>query len=278
MNKLKLSINGGIGDNLLIRIFFDSIKDNYNQIEVSHDKWVIEHYKDGDPKYYNFLNELGNLLFSTPPYSFTHTNMFELPGINLYKISQELNIIPRKPELDNFLCKGEPLNLKKQYIVITTKIRDFNKNTFNKVLPEFLNLLKDLSKKYKIVVLGEREVEQSKEYLLYPFSMYSIYYDIINSIDKNSIIDLTVPSLGITVPNLKKIQQDCLIMKEAEFVITLGCGGNFCMAISVANTIGFRSGEKGPDILADLLDNPLYLNANIFLDWTKFISKLKEYI
>ena len=70
--------------------------------------------------------------------------------------------------------------------------------------------------------------------------VYSIYDSIIANVPADRIIDLSVPALGISSPKLSNIQQDCLIMSQAKFVVTLGVGGSFCMATSVASTIGFR--------------------------------------
>ena len=74
MNKMAYKITVGLGDNLVIRIFFDAIKHKYDEIKIAHNKDVMRIYRNNDPTYWGFLNELGPLLFSEPPYVFDHNN------------------------------------------------------------------------------------------------------------------------------------------------------------------------------------------------------------
>jgi len=282
MKKLEYEIYGGIGDNLIIRIFFDSIKDNYDQIRISHNKNVINVWRNGDPKYINFLNELGKLLFSEHPYIYDNGTY---PHINASKEIFTLKLMPQKPNLDNLLCKGESLNLDEEYIVLTTKIRLISRNVFYPLSPQLWNTLRNVSKKYKIVILGEKDVEKSKEYLHDNNieMVYGIYEQIIANIPNDRIIDLTVPALGITCPDLKKIQQDCLIMKESKATLTFGIGGNLWLALMVANTIGFRCEPQtaSKDLrdwyaITDLVNNPQFTTAFLTKDWKSFLEKLES--
>lgn len=272
MKTLAYEITVGIGDNLVMRVFLDTIKHNYDRISISHSREVMRIYRNNDPKYWKFLDDLGTLLFSEPPYVFTHDKN---PPIHTMNTIRSLGITPRKPNLDHLLCKGQSLNVGQEYIVLTTKARVFDRIKF---LPQSVQLwatLKKLSEKYKIVILGEREVEQSKEYAPNKNTIFGIYEQIIANLPADRIIDLTIPALGITAPELTKIQQDCVIMKEAKFVITLGIGGNFWLAVSVANTIGYRTDT---DWVTDLISNPHYPSAFITKDWNQFINKLGEYL
>jgi hypothetical protein len=274
MRKLEFEICGGIGDNLVMRIFFDSNKHNYDQIRIAHSKSVINYWRNGDPAYYNFLDQLGALLFSEPPYIFDHG---KYPEINTVAILKQLNATPQKPNIDHLLCKGTPLNLNEEYIVITTKIRFISKKDFYPLSIKLWETMRELSKKYKIVVVGEKEVERSKEYSIGSNndSIFSIYEQIIANLPSDRVIDLTIPALGITAPDLTKIQQDCLIMKESKFVIILGVGGNLSMSICVANTICFR---LDTDALAELLHSQQYPSIFLTKNWSHFINKLKEYV
>jgi len=279
MQKLEMSINAGIGDNLMVRVFFDSIKHNYDQIIISHNKEIIDYWKDGDPKYYQFLNEFGSMLFTTTPYVFSRCLQF--PPMNLHDGAHSiktLNLVARKPDLDHILCQGSSLNLGEEYIVITTKIRGIERREFFAQSIHMWRALRELSKKYKIVILGERTVETSKEYGNNRNIIYGIYEQIIANLPQDRVVDLTVPALGITVPNIDSIKQDCLIMKQAKFVITLAVGGNLWLAISVANTIGFRA-DNGVvnNYLNDLISNTEYPSVFLTQDWSAFIKKLEMY-
>lgn len=270
VNGLEYAICIGLGDNLVIRVYFDSIKHNYDQIRISHNKNVISSCRNGDVKYKQFLDELGTLLFSEPPYIFDHGNYPEIQRVDTI---MNLANKPRKPNLDHLLCKGESLNLDEEYIVITTKIRCLPRSTYNSISSQFWQTMRNLATRYKIVVMGERVVEVSPEYTGQQDTIFGIYDDVIQNVPKDRLIDLTVPALGIVSPDLSKIQQDCLIMKEAKVVITLAIGGNFFLALSVANTICYRVDD---DITIDLLSNPDFPTLFATKNFQEFINKLER--
>lgn len=282
MNKLEFDLPGGIGDNLLVRIFFDPIMHQYDQIYISHSKDVINTWRNGDPTYFKFLDDIGNLLFTTKPYVYSH-KQYQL--LNIHKSIIDLKLIPQKPNIDHLLCKGTPLDIDEEYIVITTKIRLLPKPVLYKLLPQLFSTLRKVSEKYKIVILGERVVEKSKEYLVGNNNalVYGIYEQIITNLPTDRIIDLTVPALGITTPNIEKIQQDCLIMNRAKYVITLGLGGNLWLAVSIATTVGFRAEPMAefPEIadwstIAELINNPQFPTAFSTKNWEAFLWRLSQ--
>lgn len=117
--------------------------------------------------------------------------------------------------------------------------------------------------------MGEQEVEIRKEYEEIRNSIFSIYPDLIKL---DNIIDMTVPKLSETVAGLKHIQQDCLIMKEAKAVITIGIGGNFCLAqASESNHIGYRNDSY--QFCNILYNKP---ESKISNDFNKFISDVAK--
>lgn len=221
-----------------------------------------------------YLEEIGKLFFGEPPYLLGRAS--NKWGGDIQLTLKKLGVPPQKAEMGHLLCKGTSLNLGEAYIVITTKIRYIKKTFFYPHSIELWNVLRKLSTKYKIVILGEREVEMRKEYLSSRDSIFGIYDQIIANLPADRLVDLTVPALGETVTNLEQIQQDCLIMKEAKFVITLGVGGNFCMATSVSNmALGFRNDNLS---FTDAIFNKEYPNAIITKDWAYFIKKLESYL
>jgi len=116
-----------------------------------------------------------------------------------------------------------------------------------------------------------------KEYDVHQGSIFGIYEQIIANLPPDRVLNLTVPALGETVADLSAIQQDCLIMKEAKFVITIGVGGNFCLAGSTASMlIGFRADTLH---FTDLIfQNREYPNAIVTKNWSHFISVLERYL
>jgi len=270
MKEFKATIHVGLGDLIYMKAQFDSAKHKFDRIELTFNKgWSGVH----DGYYMNFLNELGQLLFSEPPYVITE---IDHPHMSAVDIHRDHKILLTKPNLSYLLCKGTPLDIDSEYIVLTTKLRYFNRKKFDELSPKFFNTIERLSHKYKIVVLGERVVEMNAEYKLWGVDeIYSIYDDIIKNAPSDRIVDLTIPALGITSPSIAQIQQDCLIMNLAKMVITLGVGGNFSMATAVANTVGFRIDQ---DIIADEIFKTSYPNVIVTKSWPKFIEILEGYL
>jgi len=274
MNNLDLTIAIGIGDNLIVKMFLDPVKFMYDRITISHSKRVIDIYRNGDPIYSKFIYDIGKMIFTGDPYVFLPPRNRE--NDNLEKLIPALNNAPSKSDLDKVFCKGTSLNLDEEYIVITTKVRIFPRIVFNNISNDFFSIIRDLSKKYKIVVLGERKMEVSKEYAPYLSQIFCIYDDIIKNVTKDRILDLTVPALGITVPNIQQIQQDCLIMKEAKRVVTFGVGGNLWMGAAASDSIiGFRSDNESA-ISDTLASSPAFQSVLLTKDWNKFSSELRH--
>lgn len=273
--KTEISICIGLGDNIVIRGYLDTIKSKYEEIRISHHKPIIQNYRNNDPEYTKFLDQIGNLLFSEPPYIFDHG---DYPHKSQFEIMQHFQIDPQKPNLSHLLCKGINLNISEPYIVITTKVRIMRQEIFFPLSIDLWKTLRKLSEKYKIVIMGEKVVEYGKEYLERENvnnGIYSIYEQIISNLPQDRIIDLTVPALGITTPSLEKIQQDCLIMNQAKFVIVIGVGGNFCLSSAVANTIGFRE-DKEPHLDKVLAHN--YSDLFMTREWLQFMKKINCYL
>jgi hypothetical protein len=105
----------------------------------------------------------------------------------------------------------------------------------------FIAALRKLSQRYQIVVMGEREIEYNEEYRYHGEAhIYCIYEDLKQHLP---IVDLTVPKLGLTSPSLRKLREDCTIMRDAKCCIVLGHGGGPCLALAVGQVLGFRTDE-----------------------------------
>lgn len=272
MKTFSATIPIGLGDLIYVKAMFDPIKHEYESININFHRDIVGMFNK-DPSYNLFIDEIGALLFGEAPYKITENKH---PYYRLDSIVTSHNIIPHKPEFVNLLCQGTPLDLDEPYLVFNTKVRSLSQSHLKEKIPEFWDLLRELSKKYKIVILGEKVVEMSKEYQIYTSEhVYSLYPNIQDNIPADRLLDLTVPALGITSPNLQHIKQDCLIMNQAKFVINFGIGGGFCLATAVANTIGYRCDD---DYVADIVFNRDYPNAIITKDWAKFIQTLGQHL
>lgn len=278
MKSLDMAIAIGIGDILSIRIFFDSIASQFDQIKICLNPQIIQVYRN-DPRYVQFITEWAKLIYNSPPYIFDNGPYTPFGIERFHNMLDQYKMIPRKPNLDYVLCKGKTLDLSEPYIVITTKVRGVDKTSFYLKSIDLWKVIKRLSDKHKIVIIGEREVEKQFEYIHNSSVIYGIYDQIISNVPMDRVLDLTIPALGITVPDINNIKQDCLIMKNAKFVIVMGIGGNFNLSICVANTIGYRENlDFHTNALVEAYNNPQFSNLSLTKNWKDFISKLETHI
>jgi hypothetical protein len=269
-----------LGEIISFKFYLDLVKNKYNQIKLGfHMPLLYQGLHTDTPNWIHrqqlwntYLQDLGSLFFSQPPYILLpNTNTFY--G-NINRLINDLKLEPTLPRLSNILPHGTPLNIG-EYIVITTKAREIDPKKFFLHSIKLWSTIKKLSQKYKVVILGERIVEMRKEYKN-SNQIFGIYEQIIVNIPSNRIIDLTVPALGETVNTVKEIRQDCLIMKQAKFTITIGIGGNCCMSTASSTmAIGYRTDN---DLLANLTYGKDYPNAIITKDWDRFINIMENYL
>jgi hypothetical protein len=280
MKTLALSIPTSLGEIINIKGHLDCVKDQYSQIKISFNKGLWKaglhmeapDWKQKEALWNKYLDDIGKLFFSESPYS---VDNFSHQFLITDGVVAKIGIPPRKVELGHLLCKGEPLNIG-PYIVMTTKIRHVEKKDFMPLSIQLWKVLRELSSKYKIVILGEREVEMRREYDMFKSNIFGLYDQIIANLPPDRIVDLTVPALGETVADLSKIQQDCLVMRDAQFVITIGIGGNSCMAAAVSKmNIGYRTDRT---VFTDQIFNREYPNAIVTKNWNYFIEVLKRYL
>ena len=221
MNIVKqLAIHVGIGDHLLVRFFFDQIKDKYDTIQVNHFGQTMSIWRNNDLRYWQFIYAFGKLVFDEKPYQlFRQPNSFQLwPGEKFL----ELGLKPKRPNIPQLIHNNNlTADISDPYIVLTTKVREMNKNTFSSFVKEATPVIRKLSKKYQVVLLGEREIEKSKEYSVacnndVIFSAYDTFKKM-----APEAIDLTIPALGIKSPDIKQVQHDCYLMNKAKAVINM---------------------------------------------------------
>lgn len=269
-----------LGEIINFKFYLDSVKHRYSQIKLGFHLPLLHQglhtdapdWLDKKLLWDKYLRDLGQLFFSQPPYALALNTLAFYGDIN--RLVKDIKLEPTIPRLPQILPKGESLNIG-EYIVITTKAREIDPKVFFPRSGKLWNILRKLSEKYKIVILGERTVEMRKEYKN-SNRIFGLYEQIVVNIPPDRILDLTVPALGETVSDLKNIRQDCLIMKEAKFTITIGIGGNCCMSTASSNmAIGFRTDN---DMLANLTYGKDYPYAMITKDWDRFIRTMENYL
>jgi hypothetical protein len=227
-----LTIPVGIGDAIFVASSLLAIKNNYEHIYINIHPGLAQAFKD-NAKYDDFYLDLVKILFSDPKFVINDRSKI-CPYIPTEELFNNV-IVPVLPRFyDKLVCTSVPV-IDGEYIVVTTKVRQLAHTIYQAIKPRFLAALTNLSKKYKVVIIGEKITEMNTEYRQYGNEyIYNIYSDLIGI---NGVIDLTISKLGITSPEIGQLKKDCSIMHGAKSVITIGCGGNFILATSVARKL-----------------------------------------
>jgi hypothetical protein len=265
-----------LGEIINFKYHLDLVRKSYQQITFSFHRSLMQTHLNvnaqQEQSQNKYLDDIGTLFFSETPYKIEPSSTKFFGDMNA--LTRTINVPPQKADLRQYLCKGNSLGID-PYIVITTKVRELDRAIFFPLSSQLWGTLQSLSQKYKIVVLGEREVEMRKEYMSWTTNnIYGLYEQIISNIPADRIIDLTVPSLGNTASDLSKIQQDCLIMNQAKATITIGIGGNSGLSTASSNlAIGYRNDNN---YIAERIYKAESARVCITRDWNRFISKLNE--
>lgn len=274
MSVLEVALPGGIGDIIYAKAQLDCIANRYTQINISFSRHMIENFHGNTINYENFLYQLAALLFKAPKYNVVRG--VDFPQRSQVDICRMHGTKLQRIKVDNLLCSENFTPIAEPYIVITTKVRWYNRQLYNAVRLELWKEINKLSSRYKIIVMGEKVVEMNEEYSIYGTSeIYSIYQDAIGGIPASALVDRTVPSLGITAPDINQLREDCSIMRGARCVITIGVGGNFAISTAVSKyTLGLRN--DGSEINRELFEDHHYNDCDIVKDHTLFLNKLRS--
>jgi hypothetical protein len=232
MATFSLTIPLGIGDAIFVASSLNAIKHHYEAIYINIHPGLAQAFKD-NAQYDDFYLELVKILFSDPKFVINDRTKV-CPYVPTEELFNNV-IIPVLPRFYDRLTSTDIPSIEGEYIVVTTKVRQLTSTIYQAVKPRFLASLEQLSKKYKIVILGEKLTEMNTEYRQYGAQyIYNIYQDLVGI---SNVIDLTVPKLGITSPEIGQLKKDCGIMRGAKNIITFGCGGNFILATAVAQRL-----------------------------------------
>jgi hypothetical protein len=259
---MKITPALGIGDLLLLKMYVNTNNINIDTIIISTK--LIKEYRNYPEKMklfnVNFINNLFHnikiefsdddyKLFYPPNYSFSTTYLFDF-----YKFKSQNNL-----KYEN-------------YIFFHTKCR------FDSCSKAFLSEINYLSKffenyksKYKILILGERKIEQNKEAILH--KIISIYDKILLLKNNNEVIDLTYEEL-YSCNNYSDFEQDLYIINNAKLNIGFGYGGplTICQAFSHNNLFYINK------LNHECLKTYKKLNNSVCDNIDNFIKKLNNFV
>jgi len=233
-----LQTNPGIGDLINCYIYSSELLDRFESVKIRVDYGVLYFYRN-ENKYseylHKFTQELANRIFKDP--------RFELIDDALDTGSICTNDYPSlldvkfKPKDLSFIIEDK--NFQKpnyNYIVINVKIREYDKELNDQNIQYLINYLNRYDG--KIILMGDRIVDHNKntEYKGYKHLVYSIYYQLIEKLDKTKVIDLTQEYL-MHEPNIDKFIYEYNLVKYANEVIQIGFSGSYVLSLGLNKNV-----------------------------------------
>lgn len=236
MNTYEVGLHIGIGDLVCCKSLLMGLKDTSVQFELNNECFAFR-----GPDYRGFVPQFAKLVYNDPMFTF-HETAIGRPRKGWFGLWKEgmrgtpLSLVPN-------LAQGNSLG-KGKYVCLNTKVRGFALGRFMQMKDRFSSVLTALSKRVQVVLMGERDIERVPEY-----KQVTQVYSIHPMLPRIDAIDLTVPALGITPPQIDKVMQDCKYMSESVATINMGLGGNVPLSTSVSprciNLIGGNKEYEG---------------------------------
>lgn len=229
-----IQTNPGIGDMFNCYIYASELFERFQKIKIKIDYNVLYHYRNNNmfsQKLYDFTKKLSEKIFKDDRFILVDESL-PTGSILTHDYPLLLNV-EFKPKDLSFILDGTFFTeIKNKYVVLNTKIREYDQKLSDKNIQYLINYLN----KYdgKIVLMGDRVVDHSKntEYASYKDMVYSIYYKIIQKLDSNKIIDFTQDFL-MHEPNIDKFMQEYNLVKRANEVIQIGFSGSYLLSMGL---------------------------------------------
>lgn len=255
----------GLGDIIIHISYLSDFFNSDADITVNLSRETLNAYVTYPDEYLDFSEKL--IKFLSPPNIKFDRN---IKGKSL-DITTFFKIYKYNGKKFKFIDLREKIGSKEDNsaIIINTKVQLLNKVHYNSIKDSFFKLLNSSIKKF--IIVGEKEVEYGKMYnpTWSKDITYSIYQDIIDNIDTNKIIDLSLPKLGITAPNWEKLLSDLHIIKNHN-VIQFGCGGSIYLYECITNVITYNFPQSTTPIFVDP-------DKRIYFDLPQvFLKKVEE--
>ena len=258
MKKHKIS-NVGIGD--MVNFAVNILLKDEKEILVSIDEKSLLQYKKNPQEYKEFCHNFIQSLLPNIVIHFSDDQTFPAHHMCAKFTREAIN-----PKISSYFKEIFNTNLSENtekstndFIVLSTKTRDLKREIFNASKMKLFQTLNSLGK--KIILVGEKEIEYNNEYLHHGKNViYSLYDDAISLIEKDLLVDKTVPKLGLTTPDVNNIFADMRLSYSSYMTLSVGCGGFFCMSIFNPNM--FSLVEK--IIVSDVC--PQLHNMRLFTD------------
>jgi hypothetical protein len=265
-----ISQSPGIGDIIVLKSYINQFFNNSkDKIYIDYNKDHIRTWRDNVDEYYPFLIKLANFILP-------NDYIIVEEGLEGGKQIDTATIVDYYKRLSSDRFKVIDMyhkNIEKDSgkIILHTKVRGLYNHDYNRIKDGFYKILNE--SKNQIIVLGEKEIEYGREYAIHTNRIiYSIYSDIINNIDSNKIIDLTVPRLGITTPDFDKLADDIKLMSNYKNIV-FGIGGTLLLALYACSPENIIGCVPPGDICSP------FLNTNNNLKYpSSFLNELSNFL
>ena len=161
-------------------------------------------------------------------------------------------------------------NIQEEYIIFHTKSRfHLNKEEVFQDLKVFERFISTFKTKYKIYILGEKEINRNNAEILHSPDIITQIYDIlINLANNNDINDQTVDVLVDNL-NYDNFVKDVALIQNAKYNIHFGDGGsmNYSLIFGKHNTIVYnRDMDEWDKKILEKENSFFYNNINDFLN------------
>lgn len=260
-----LHTNPGIGDIINCYMYASELFPKYEKIriKVHYDiLYVFRNSNQYSEKLHKFTEALAKIIFQDPRFELTDEGLDTGP-IDTHDYPKLLDVDFKPKDLSFILNKDfkKPYN---KYLVINVKVREYEQNLNNENIEYLIKYLNNYDG--KIILMGDRTVDYNKntEYNSYKNLVYSIYYQIINRLNKNKIIDFTEEYL-MHEPNIDKFLYEYNVVKHADEVIQIGFSGSYLLSMSL---------NKNVKVICHM-DNFVWM-AELYLPKTNILKTYKE--
>lgn len=285
----RLIPNLGIGDLFICYSYVKKYYDEYDIFYITIDYGIITKFRNDSDIIKKFTRDLIFKIFDDPKIIISeydlNDNYDDFVKQNVLRGIVQSEPILYVPNMEHIIknLKYFDYDIEIPYCILHTKIRSESYNQYLDYKDEFFKIINLLSNKYKIMLIGERKIEENPEYdnenKYSKLSSFLIYDDILNNVDKKNIIDLTVDEL-LHNNNIDNFLNGCYLINKSIFSIFWGGGGpSFFMLPFAKKTIGFRT--CCGNTINDNFIMSRYINKdNIFLtnDIDEFLNELKKLI
>jgi hypothetical protein len=154
------------------------------------------------------------------------------------------------------------------YIILFTKVRDYNRSNYELFSKELFKILNNLNT--KIILLGEKNVHYDSEYSFHGKDViYSLYDDYIKNIQNEKILDLTKDDYVADNINVESIINDLTLISNSKKIIMIGGGGFWCTSLFTDKLISLNNEETIRKFNHEL-------NHQIFESVDDFLKKIQN--